>query len=205
MEFYVDYDHSVYQSWVHDNQVRDVQYTYGLVQESVVVDAGGYQGDFTNNIYSKYGCSVHVLEPIQSMYEAIKVRFLNNTKILVDKVAMSNTNSQATISLDGDSSSLFVGSGNSEIIDCVDACEYLTNLGSNTVDLLKLNIEGAEYDVLEHLIQGNWIPKIKNIQIQFHRFIPDCANRRSEIRKQLAKTHTCTWNYEWIWESWTLI
>ena len=205
MKFYVEYDHSVYEQFVSDNQISDVQYTYNLSQDSIVVDAGGYQGDFAHTIYSRYGCSVYILEPMQSMYEAITTRFKDNNKVQVEKLAIADTDSEATLFLEGDGSSLFVGSGASEVIQCVDACKYFNHKGFVTIDLLKLNIEGAEYDVLEHLLRSNYIDKIKNIQVQFHRFIPDCDTRRHGIRAQLAKTHTCTWNYDWIWESWTLL
>jgi hypothetical protein len=86
----------------------------------------------------------------------------------------------------------------------VDVREFFDENNIETVDLLKLNIEGAEYDVLDRIIELNLLPHIKNIQIQFHRFVPDCERRRNVIRNYLSKTHTCVWNYDWIWEGWKL-
>ena len=59
--------------------------------------------------------------------------------------------------------------------------------------------------LIERLIEQKMLSSIKNLQVQFHRFIPDCDIRRSKIHKELSKTHTLSWNYDWIWESWTII
>ena len=47
------------------------------------------------------------------------------------------------------------------------------------IDLLKINIEGGEYEVLENLIENDLIKNIDNIQIQFHDFV---FSRRKEKR-----------------------
>lgn len=51
--------------------------------------------------------------------------------------------------------------------------EYINERQINKIDLFKINIEGAEYDLLECIILNGYILKIKNIQVQFHDFFPD--------------------------------
>lgn len=73
MKFYVPFDIHVYNNFIHDNSKYDLQFNYNLTNESIVIDAGGYEGEFTNNIYSKFNCTVHVFEPVRSMYESLKM------------------------------------------------------------------------------------------------------------------------------------
>ena len=72
------------------------------------------------------------------------------------------------------------------------------------IDLMKINIEGSEYELLEHLIESGCIKKITDIQVQFHNFVPNAPEKRSELHKKLSRTHYMTYNYPWIWENWRL-
>jgi FkbM family methyltransferase len=204
MKFYVPFDVNVYNNFVHDNNTRGLQTLYNLNSESLVIDAGGYNGEFTETIHAKYNCSVHIFEPIKSMFDALESKFSSNPKIIVNQLGLSNSTRDDIIYLDNDGSSLY-GTGDSETIQCIDVSKYLQLNKIQLVDLFKLNIEGAEYDVIERLIDQKQLTTIKNLQVQFHRFIPDCDIRRANIHKQLSKTHTLTWNYDWIWESWAII
>ena len=74
------------------------------------------------------------------------------------------------------------------------------------IDLLQINIEGAEYDILDNWIDNKVINKIKTLQIQFHNFkeIPNYVERRENIRNNLLKLgFTEKFNYQWVWECWT--
>ena len=67
---------------------------------------------------------------------------------------------------------------------------------------MKINIEGGEYDLLDRLITTGLVGKIDNIQVQFHEFVPNAKERMQNIQKKLSKTHTPTYQYEFIWENW---
>ena len=83
-------------------------------------------------------------------------------------------------------------------------CDFLIKHKNNIkkIDLLKLNIEGSEYDVLEKLLNDGKIDIIENIQVQFHTFIDNCVDRRNNIREKLKNTHIETYCYEFVWENW---
>ena len=69
---------------------------------------------------------------------------------------------------------------------------------------MKINIEGGEYDLLEHLIETGFVKNIFDLQIQFHDFIPNARGRMENIQKKLKKTHKLSYQYEFVWESWKL-
>jgi len=67
---------------------------------------------------------------------------------------------------------------------------------------MKINIEGAEYALLDHLICTSSIFKIKNIQIQFHDFVPSAEKKMNRIKNSLKDTHYMTYEYPFVWENW---
>ena len=71
-------------------------------------------------------------------------------------------------------------------------------------DLLKLNIEGGEYAVLNRLIFSGDINKINNIQVQFHKIKKSSSEDRLNIVRSPRKTHTRSWYFPWVWENWEI-
>ena len=202
---YVPFNQLEFNRWIQDNGDKTLRLQYLLEADSVVIDAGGYLGQWTYDINSRYDSIVFVLEPLQDLYPKIEDRFSSNPKVIPLKYAIANKTEELSIAINGDGSSLYNTSTDAvEIIKCKDVKEFIEENNIDIIDLFKINIEGAEYDLLERLIELELMPKIKNLQIQFHRFIPDCDLRRDSIIAELSKTHERSWNYEWIWENWKL-
>ena len=83
-----------------------------------------------------------------------------------------------------------------------DVVAVLDELGLGTIDLLKINIEGGEYDLLDRLIATGWLPRIRLVMVQFHEWHPKAYRRRRRIRRALRRSHREVWCYPWIWEFW---
>ena len=83
--------------------------------------------------------------------------------------------------------------------------KFLNENNIDNIDLIKINIEGDEFPVLKSLIDNDVIHMFKNIQVQFHQFIPDSVNLRNWIREKLTLTHKLTYDYEFVWENWEKI
>ena len=73
------------------------------------------------------------------------------------------------------------------------------------IDLLYMNIEGSEYQLLNHIIETGLIQNVKHLQVQFHNYILNSKLERKKIRKKLKKTHYCVFNFPFIWERWDRI
>ena len=80
--------------------------------------------------------------------------------------------------------------------------DFLNEHNIRSVNLIKINIEGGEYDLLEHIIDSGEISIFENIQVQFHDFVPHASERMLKIQKELIKTHYLTYQYEFVWENW---
>lgn len=80
----------------------------------------------------------------------------------------------------------------------------LDDLNIQSIDLLKINVEGSEFSILPHLVESGCIKKVKNIQVQFHHFVPDAHRRRRKIQKMISMSHDLEWCYPFVWESWSI-
>jgi FkbM family methyltransferase len=190
--------------WFADNGDRTLRLNYELAKNSLVFDLGGYVGQWTSDIYSMYCCTIHVFEPVAEYAEGIRRRFSRNTDVHVHQFGLAGCNQAVKISLDGDGSSILKQGREVEEIELVRASDFLEQNAIGQIDLMKINIEGAEYDLLEHLIQSGIVPRIKNIQVQFHDFVPDAERRMRCIQADLARTHRLTYEYPFVWENWRL-
>ena len=193
-----------FQRWFSDDGDNTHLLNYELSKDSIVLDIGGYRGDFAYDIHSKYGCQVHVFEPISSFYEFIVHRFKDVDDIHVHNFGVADVDSKAQISLNGDESSVFKESKMMEDISLRGITEVLEELSIDKVDLAKVNIEGGEYPLLSHLIETKLIEKFSNIQIQFHTFADPDGMRRQSLQNKLKETHSEKFNYDFVWEGWRL-
>ncbi len=181
-----------------------LRYTYNLDENSIVFDMGGYKGEWSSDIFSMYLSEVYVFEPVKSYFTDIKERFSKNPNIKVFQFGLSKETVDLEIGMDNDGSSTFSKSTHKELIQLRKASDFLKEHNIQTVDLIKINIEGGEYDLLEHLIESRLIEKFKNIQVQFHDFVPKAEERMKKIRTELEKTHTATYQSDFVWENWKI-
>jgi hypothetical protein len=89
-------------------------------------------------------------------------------------------------------------------IEIRDLVEYLDEQRTRHVDLMKLNIEGAEYELLERVLGGGRAGMFGRILVQFHDELPDAEQRADAIGAALAETHELVWRVPFVWESWRL-
>jgi FkbM family methyltransferase len=192
--------------WFRDGGDRK-RLEYNLNSDSVVVDLGGFQGSFANDVYKRFGCTVYVYEPVSAFYQRCLASNAKNEKVVVFNLGITGTtNGVVDISIEGDASSTFKTGTKTERIRVVPVASLFdgTGLTLKHIDLLKINVEGGEFEILPALIDSGYISQIENVQVQFHNFVPDAEQKRNTIRENLAKTHTLTYDYPFVWENWQL-
>jgi FkbM family methyltransferase len=177
-----------------------------LNEKSVVFDVGGYLGTFTESIYTRYGSNVHLFEPVGEFHKACDFKFGHIPKIRSHKYGLSKDNIISSIYISEDASSITpIDDANKEAIVLRNISDVIKELNIDSIDLIKINIEGEEYNLLERLVSDSeLICKVKNIQVQYHTFISGAEERRERINELLKNTHECTWCYDWVWENWKL-
>lgn len=175
-----------------------------LDSSSIIVDLGGYKGQWASDIFARYQLSVFVFEPVYSYFNFIINRFKKNSKITIKQFALGDKNSSAEIFLNADGSSIIRKLGQAETIQFKKFDEMMLELGIEKIDLLKINIEGGEYELLDYLLEIGWAKKITNIQVQFHDFFPNAEVRMKKIQDGLKESHSLTYQYKFVWENWKL-
>jgi hypothetical protein len=78
-----------------------------------------------------------------------------------------------------------------------------SELKIDRVACVKMNIEGAEYEVLCSLIESGWISCCDSFLIQFHKQPVGYQEKLNFIHSSLSTTHKLEWAYPFIWELWT--
>lgn len=79
---------------------------------------------------------------------------------------------------------MFGTSVNTEQIEIIDAKEWIREHRIARIDLIKINIEGGEYELLDRLIETDLIKQIENIQVQFHDFSETSSSEMERIQRE---------------------
>lgn len=190
--------------WLRDRGDDTHSLDHRLEAESVVFELGGYLGDWSKEIFNRYKCYIHIFEPVNKFCEQIKEN-LKSDKIVVNQFGLAPRTYNADIFISNEASSLYNKQGKqTENIQLINFMDYINEKQITKIDLLQVNIEGAEYDLLEYLIKAGIVLKIENIQVQFHDFFSVSEKRMKNIQTELNKTHKLTYQYPFIWENWQL-
>lgn len=190
--------------WQEVRGDKTLRIDYDLTSDSLVIDVGGFEGQWASDIFSKYCCCIYIFEPVDEFADFIEQRFANNPRVVVKRFGLAGANKKERITLSGDASSFHTDGGTTKIAQLVPASGVLRDLGLDMIDLMKINIEGGEFELLDHLLTEGWISRIRHIQVQFHDFVPGATGKMQEIRERLAETHEPTYQYTFVWESWSL-
>lgn len=189
--------------WFKVQGDKTLRLDYPLGENSLVLDLGGYEGQWASDIFSKYCCRIHIFEPVPTFADNIDKRFASNPKITIHKSGLGGESRDEQLSISADGSSMFAKGHDTVTIRIEKAGDFFRDNGIQFVDLMKINIEGGEYELLEHLIETGYIVNIRDIQVQFHEFVPGAEERMQAIQRQLEKTHHLTYQYPFVWENWT--
>lgn len=145
-----------------------------LDADSLVVDAGANRGEFSRAILDRLGCTVVALEPVPDLFDAIPERagLVKRQRALAGasgrRVLHLSRNPEAH-SLETRRAELEGGAGALEVEACT-LQELWADLG-RPADLVKLDIEGAEIEVLD-AAPDDLLRSINQLSVEFHDFQP---------------------------------
>lgn len=182
---------------------EDQRYEYPLTKDSVVIDAGGHKGDFARRIAETYSSRVFVFEPVDRYFRACREALKHFPRVAVFPIGIGGYTRRDVFGIRGDSTGRFAA-GESEDVDIRSIGEVLAELGLDRVALLKLNVEGSEYEILDAILAAGLAPRFDNIQVQFHDVIPEAVGRRGQIHDRLGLSHCLTYCTPFVWENWEI-
>jgi FkbM family methyltransferase len=177
---------------------------FSLRENSIVFDAGGYQGDWTYELLKRNpSATVYIFEPVVSYCDNIKNRYKEQSNVKVFNFGLSDKDRDVNISIEGDSSSIYSDTASHDI-KLMGIENFIKNNNIKHVDLFKMNIEGEEYRLMEKLVESEYMKIFKNFLIQYHRFnqIDNYVARRDAIINKMKVSYKNIFNNEFTWEAW---
>jgi FkbM family methyltransferase len=160
-----------------------------LQKEITIIDLGACRGEFTDEMNSLYKIKKAILVEANPTNFS-KLKSLPNYILYNKAIASKNEDS---INFYEDPSSPYNGSKNFNYFDGIKHSIQTINLETiceenniDFIDILKIDIEGAEYEILENL-PDSFFDKVGQITVEFHDFVdPELKPRTIEIIKRIS-------------------
>ncbi len=150
----------------------------------VVIDGGGHLGLFTVFVKQRYPrARVTVFEPSPEALPLLRANLAANAMqdgVTVIEAGLFERDGEVAFGLDGSDGSSIYLPGASSRVPVVRLSRYL----GEAVDFLKLNIEGAEAEVIDEIARE--LPRVRRLVIEYHDF-PETGQRLHRILERLAR------------------
>jgi FkbM family methyltransferase len=167
------------------------------------VDVGGYTGNWTRTIVDKYNPRCFIFEPVREHHEVIVKRFSGNSNVTAVNCGLARENKEVQFFIQAEGSTTFQQAGKKTTKMLFrDIAEVFDGLEISEVDLITINIEGEEFELFDRVFESGLIEHWKNLQVQFHAFVPGAREKRHLIQEKLSRTHTKMFDYPFVWEGW---
>ena len=160
--------------------------TRGLRSDAVIYSGGvGEDITFEQELIRRFAVKIHIFDPAPVAARTIA---LANTEGLLFKPVGLAASSVGRFSIGGGTaSSTWLKAGGSETLPCTSLTLEMKINGHDSIDLLKIDIEGFEYEVLESCLKEGI--RIKQICVEFHDFFPDIPKAKTKAAIRALQSH----------------
>ena len=169
--------------------LRDHSFFFSaLNRQSVVVDAGGNRGDFAQGIAQRFDCRVLVLEPVPELFESIPAG-PNVQKFPCALTPQSGT-FQFNVARNPEANSLRPLRLEEMLaaieVHGVSLEDFMREQGLERIDLLKIDVEGAEIDLLLQA-EERVLARVSQITVEFHAHTLELLSNREEETEKVGE------------------
>ncbi|MDR3290339.1 MAG: FkbM family methyltransferase [Rickettsiales bacterium] len=181
---------------------------YEMNEDDIFIDGGMNKGLITDIALNRCA-KVYAFEPNPFAAEFLKKRYYNNKNVIIEQKAIFNKNVDVEFCFhsqfdEGGSISGFMnkGKGNVFKVPTVNFSNYLQRVikdNGKDIYMCKLDIEGAEFDVIENMIESGIYKNIKYIVCETHERAFKDGKEKMERLNKLIKDNGITNIYlDWI-------
>jgi len=167
-----------------------------LTENSIVYSIGiGQDATFDQSLMDRYKLKIHAYDPTPKSIAWIRSN-LHNPGFVFHPIAISERNGFLSFfepdpnSADQVSASVHQSPRARKTYEVPSQTfdVMLKSNGHSYCDVLKMDIEGAEYPVLEQLCKNGLIGKVKQLLVEFHHFFPGIGiDKTNAIVKELRR------------------
>ena len=196
----------------HLEQFRKSQIVAGINEGSVCIDCGANVGVITE-VFAEQGAEVHAFEPNPVAFGELKKKFSSHPKITLYPQAVLDRNDKLKLFMYkfneedkvfwSQGASLYgskddIDKGDFVEVEVIDLIAFIENL-NKPIDVLKLDVEGGEYDILLKLLEKDLHARIKHILVEIHdKHIPDIIPKGDRVRNLIKEKSIKNINLEWV-------
>jgi FkbM family methyltransferase len=191
---------------------RDTRLFAGLGPGDLAIDCGANVGLVTTCLADR-GATVHAFEPNPHAYAELARRFAGHARVTCHPRGVWHQNSTLRLFLHENAaddpvtwstgSSLLECKGNVSSehfceVEVIDLLAFIDSLG-RPVKLLKIDVEGAECEILEAFIERGFHRKVELTLVETHeKKIPELREKTAAIRRRLREQNISNINLDWI-------
>jgi FkbM family methyltransferase len=154
---------------------------------NVVIDIGANVGLFTKYMLYKNAKKVFCYEPNKSAFNCLFKNYQNNNSVFLNNLAVSTNNDKLRLYLDVNNTLVSSAKRNTSDfydVDSITLKQILTQNNLEKVDLVKIDIEGMEYELIENL-ENEVFSKIYSFIIEYHDV--ESMDKSSGVKKLTKK------------------
>lgn len=164
-----------------------------IKQAKVIFDIGGHIGLFSTYCLSLNSwCEIHYFEPIPELYNQAKQTVKNQNIIMNNFGIAAKTweqkmyfNPQKTMQSSKFNNTFLNPKGKEILVQMQNIEEYCVQKNISHIDLMKIDVEGMEYEILESL-SDEFLGIITSLVIEYHCFTKEDEQKKETIKKRLT-------------------
>jgi FkbM family methyltransferase len=182
---------SLYSKPLPDKVTLGVLSQWTIVTRGLRPDAAIYSGGvgeditFERELIRRFGVKIHIFDP--APVAARTVALANIDGLLFSPVGLAASTTGRFSIGGGTDSSTWLKAGGSELLPCTSLAREMEMNGHESIDLLKIDIEGFEYEVLESCLAEKI--QIKQICVEFHDFFREIPKAKTKNMIRTLQSH----------------
>ena len=185
--------------------------TIELKPGAIVIDCGVSVGD-TIAVFLKKGATVHAFEPNPMAIKTVEERFAGVEGLILHSAAVYDRDGRADFYFHEDLTEETVGAANGSSllavkgnvnsdepheVQTIDLAKYIQGIGQ-PIAFLKIDIEGAEIEVVNHLLDLGAHTLVDQIVVETHeRKIPELTEPTEALRNRITEMGATNIRLDW--------
>lgn len=194
------------------NNFKNSDIVKSLNESSVCIDCGANVGIITQ-IFAQKGAVVYSFEPHKGCFDILTKKFAANPKVHIYNKGVLDKNSTMKLYKFEyhDYDEIFFSQGASmfksnkeidsnayDVVEVINLIEFIKSLNRD-IDILKLDVEGAEFCILELLINEKLYKNIKHILVETHdETIPEIRELAAKVRQMIKDNNIMNIDLTWV-------